>query len=263
MDVVALTSLSTSVDTEVPLLAADLGVAAFEARQKLAGGFPCVLLFTTDREKTAALVAKLRGRGHGVLACDTAAVVSASAMLPIQRFHFEPDAWVIDASSEGGAVETRLSFVDIAAVIRASHRHASVVHEQTKERKFRPVAALATGGLVMTKTIKQDVTRVTEEREQVLYVFRRGGEPCLLGESSAHYAGLGEAVRPTRLENFNVTMRMLKELAPEVPFDERLTTVKKLPSRPTETGTRRDFDPETGGVDLLAHLLAMWLSTGR
>ena len=177
MDVVALTDLATSADTEAPLLAHDLGVTAFEARQKLAAGLPCVVLFAPERGRTLALLDSLRRRGHGALAFDSAAVVASSAMVAVRRFHLDGDALVLDAAADGpqgAATETRVSFADID---RDGPRDASPLvetHEESKEKKFRPAAAIATGGLVLTKTVKRDIIRTAEERVQVLYIFRRG-----------------------------------------------------------------------------------------
>ncbi len=262
MDVVALTALATSPDAEAPLLAAELGVTAYEARQKLAVGMPCVVLMTPDRIRATTLLASLRARGHGAVACDGAAVVPSARMREIRRFAFATDALTLLPPEGQTGEEERVRFADVLAILRATHRHATETHEETKEKKFRPVAALASGGVILTKTVTRDVVRTGEDKEQVLYLFRRGGLPCLLRESSAQYAGLGAAVLPTRFQNFTTTVRLLREHAPAVPYDERLLTVKKPPEPPNEPGAPRVHDRETGGIDLLAHLLAMWLSRG-
>ena len=260
MDVVALTTLATSVDVEAPLLADDLGLTVYEARQKLALLLPAVVLMSPDRERTTSLLAALRRRGHGAIACDARAVAPSGRMTVIRRFHLELDALVLEGTDGDPAAE-RVPFADMVALIRAAHRHSTLTHEQTKEKKFRPAAALITGGVVLTKTVKKDVVRTGEEKEQVLYIFRRGGQlPCLLREGSAQYGGLGQAVQPTRLLNFATTVRLLREGAPRVPCDERLVTMKKAPEPPNAPGTPRLFDRETGGTDLMAHLLAMVIS---
>jgi hypothetical protein len=264
VDIIAITKLATDPETEAPLLAADLGITAYEARQKLAVGTPCVVLMTNERARTASLVSALRGRGHTAVACDGRAVVSSSAMVPVRSFHLDPDALVLDAppGQERQAEEgvTRMPFVDIVALVRAAHRHAVETHQLTKEKKFRPAAAIISGGVILTKTVTRDVTRTNESKEQVLYIFSRGRVPCLLREASAQYAGLGEAVRPTRIENFLTTVRLLRESAPNAPYDERLISLKRAPEPANEPGAPRAFDRETGGIDLLAHLLAMSLA---
>lgn len=263
MEVVALTKLATTADAEAPLLANDLGITAYEARQKLAVGTPCVVLLTPDRARAASLLGVLRGRGHDAVACDGRSVVPSASMFQLRRFCFEEGALVLYARQEGPAgddVEGRVAYADMSAFIRATHRHAFEAHEVSKERKFRPVAALVSGGLVLTKTVKHDVVRTGEDREQVLYIFRRGGAPCLLREGVAHYGGLGADIRATRLENFATTVRLLREHAPTAAYDERLLSLKKVPNPPNDPGAPKVFDRETGGVDLLAHVLAAWLS---
>ena len=263
MDIVAITDLATSLEVEAPLLARELGTTAYDARQKLAVGLPCVVLMTTDRSRTLALLASLRGRGHGAVACESKAVVASGSMLAVRRFHIDEDALVLEGRGAGGeaaaapAPDVRVPYAEMIALVLASHRHSFESHDEKKETKFRPVAALASGGVILTKTVKRDVVRTNEDREQVIYIFRRRQPACLLREAVAQYGGLGEAVRPTRIENFQTTLRLLRANATAVPFDDRLVGVKRFPEPPNDPGAPRAFDAETGGVDLLAHLVAM------
>jgi len=263
MDIVALTELGTTAEVEAAELASNLGITPYEARQRLAAGMPCVVLVTGDRARATSLLGILRGRHHGAVACEARAVVASSAMVPVRRFHFDAEALVVEARNDGAADDAaeRVPYRDVIALVRATHRHSFETHEETKEKKFRPAAALATGGVVLTKTVTRDVVRTGEDREQVLYIYRRGHFPCLLREGGAQYAGLGSDVQPTRAQNFLTTVRLLREHAARAPYDDRLISAKRAPEPPNLPGAPRSFDPETGGTDLLAHLIAMWLSS--
>ncbi len=263
MEVVALMQLATTADVEAPLLASDLGITAYEARQKLAVGMPCVVVVSAEHARVASLLASLGRRGHDVLACEGSSVIPSQSMCQVRRFRFEPDALVLQARQEGppsDQEEERVAYAAVSALIRATHRHTFEAHEESKERKFRPVAAVVTGGLMLTKTVTRDVVRVGEDREQVLYIFRRNGGPCLLREGIVQYGGLGADIRATRLENFSTMIRLLRKHVPAAAYDERLLSFRKVPDPPNDLRASNVFDRETGGVDLLAHLLATWLS---
>jgi hypothetical protein len=138
-----------------------------------------------------------------------------------------------------------LPYADIVALLKATHRTEETGVSEEKERKFRPGMALATGGLVLSKTIKRQVVTRTESREQVLYVFTRSGDPWILRERSARYAGLGAALAPTSLENFRTTLDQLRQRAPHAVYDERLQSPRTI----------RGIADGSAATDLLAHLI--------
>jgi hypothetical protein len=260
MFVVALAELVTSVEEEAVALAEDLGRAVYETRIQLSAGVPCLVLSTPDRDRALDLLGKLRGRGHGVVAFDTRAVISASSMVAVRRYRLGKDALELDVSEVGEPTVARLPFSEMSALLRAVHRSSRERVQDVKEVKFRPVAAIATGGLILTKSVNKKVRSTLEEREDVLYVFQKSGVPWLLRESTARAAGGGEAMHHARAQNFAASVRTLRERAPHAAYDERLVTLKRFPEPPAHAGEARRGDRATGGVDLLAHVLALWLS---
>lgn len=262
MYVVAILELGTSVEAEAAALAADLGSTAYEQRLHLVAGLPAVVLSTPDAARARALLRSLRARGHGALAIDAAAVVSSGDMLLLRRGHLEPGALVAEDPAAPGipgapvAVIERLPFDDVLALIRATHRQRSETKVEVKERKFGVGRTLMTGGLISSKTVTREETRISNERAEVLYIFRQSGErPWLLREQSANYGWLGAKLAPSSLQNFNATVALLRERAPAAAHDERLT------------GPRREIPFAGSGAaspdpvaDLLAHLLALWAS---
>jgi hypothetical protein len=245
MYLVAIGELHGSAETATGPLAKDLGTTAYELRLLLNAGFPAVVLATVDQQLARTAVATVARHGHAPIACQRSEVVPSTRMTLLRNFEFAPDG----VTAEKGASEL-LRYDDIAVILRAVHQTTTETSEEVKERKLRPLMAVATGGLVMSKTTKRQVLTRTEQREQALYLFRRSGQsPWLLRERSARYGGLGVELRPTGLENFTTTIRRFRELAPGAAYDERLMNCR--PIRGVAQGVE--------ATDLLAHLLALHL----
>jgi len=256
--VVAITELATPVEQEAAALAADLGTTPYEERLNLASGLPAVVLTAADRARALALLKALRARGHGAVAIDAAVVVSSEAMVSMRRFGLEEGA----LTAEG----ERLPHGEILALIRAMHRTRTETRAEVKTKKFSPGRALVTGGLLVSKTVSREETSITEESQQVLYIFRAdGGTPWLLRERGTQYAALGGALSPSSAQNFLTAIARLRERAPQAVYDERLMATRKVPSRVAVKGGGAAGSASVSsasGVDLLAHLIALWVGRG-
>jgi hypothetical protein len=240
--VVAIAELKGSIDGALKELAADLATTPYELRLIVNGGLPAIVLATVDAAAARAARDAVARYGHVPLLLDRRIIVPSANMTELVRFALGPTAVLADdrASDE-------LPYADIGALVRAMHRGTTTTTEQVKERKLRPVMAIATGGMVMSKKTTREVTRHEEHREQVLYLFRRGGEaPFILRERGAIYSGLGADTAPTAFENFQTTIRRLRERAPGAAYDERLMTVR----------TVRGVAEGSDAADLLAYLIA-------
>jgi hypothetical protein len=118
---------------------------------------------------------------------------------------------------------------------------------------------------MMHKSATREIVTAEAGREQVLYLFRKSGEPpWLLVESRAKFAGLGEAIALTQGENYLRTIEALKARCPSGAFDDRLLTAKKVPERVTRAaGVNKGSESSSAsGMDLLAHLLALAYARG-
>jgi hypothetical protein len=258
--VVAITRLAASIDAEAPVLASALGLTAYETRLLLAAGRP-TLVRRANEPAAVDLAARLRGRGHRVVVFDESDAVPSSEMIDMRRLRLGPSAVSLDDSA--GAA---LPFDDVLALIAARHRHRTGTSTSTSERKFSASRALISGGLVTTTTVKAEAQSSTERSEQVLYVFRRSGAtPWILREHGSHWSGLGRPLAPSSIENFRLAVGILRERAPGALYDDRLLSRKTSPER-TETtgvaGARTVTTSSEGGIDLLAHVLALWVASG-
>jgi len=246
MHIVAIGELRGTVDDAIRPLASDLGTTPYELRLTLNAGFPAVVLVTVDETLARVAVAAITRHGHAPIVCNRGDVVQSSRMTLLRSFKFAAGGLAAHTASD-----EELPYEDIAVMLRAMHRTTTETTETVKERKLRPVMAIASGGLVMSKTTTRTVTSKLAQNEQVLYIFRRsGGPPWLLRERSAQYVGLGTELKPTSLENFGNTILRLRKLAPHASYDERLKSSRPL----------RGVADGIEATDIFAHLLASFLA---
>ena len=220
MIVVAICALAGSIDAETPSFARDTGLAPYEARLRLSQPQPVVALRTPDRDAALRLLASLRSRGHDAVACDDEAV---------------PEPILLRTLGEIPTAESLL------VVVRAVRAIRTETMQTVHERKFRPGMALATGGLILSKSVTREETIVALDRQELLYLYpREGGAPWILTERGTSYASLPNAA-PTQRENF---LRVLEDLRTKVSlWDERLLALRNVE------------DPRE--VDLRAQLVAI------
>ena len=260
MFVVAIAELASPIDAEAAALAVDLATTAYDARLLLAGGLPAVVRTTPDRAQALELLARLRARGHRAIACDMGAVVASGAMVSMRRFRLGDAAVML---SDQPALE--LPYDDVLALVAAVHRTRVETETHVREKKFSVSRAIMTSGLSMTKTVSADAHAGAEDREAVLYVFRRSGAtPWILRENGTDWSGHGRPVAPTRAENFRLAVEALRARAHSAVFDDRLVTrrARETASLRTGTGSTSVTTSSDGGIDLLAHLLALWIARG-
>lgn len=222
-------------------LAAELGTTLYELKLTLNAGLPAIVLLTVDAALAANAVAAIERCGHHAVSADRRDIMPSSALTKMVDLRFEADAL-----RSGTARDERLPYADIFALLRATQRTEEESTREEKERKFRPAMALATGGLVLSKTKTRQVVTHIESREQVLYLFPRAdGTPWILREYTARYAGLGSELAPSSLENFKTTISWLRKRAPKAVYDERLLGGRSV----------RGIADGTAATDLLAHLI--------
>jgi hypothetical protein len=242
MHVVALSELAGAMDAALGPIAGCVGATAYDLRLVLNAGLPAVVLVTDDAARAARAVADIERLGHRAVSCSRAEVVPSASMTSIR---------VVDLGREGiaraEAQPERLPYDDVLCLLRATHSTTTESVSQVTERKLRPGMALATGGLVMSKKTKREVRSSHEQRQQVLYLFRRSGEPpWILREREINYAGLGGALAPSAAMNFTTVIQRLRERCPAAAYDETLVR-----SRPI-----RGIPPGIEAVDVQAHLIA-------
>ena len=220
---VAVTRLESTLDDEARALAIDLGSLAYDARLRIVGGLPAVVLSSPDVERARALVVALRGRGNDALLVEATDVIATEAMIAPRRFRFDADALV---ATEG--VEARVRWDDIVGIVRAIHRSTVETRETVDIDAFVPPRSAR-------RTRRRTVTSNVED--PVAYLYLRAGTPWCLHAHRIRYGG--DELAPSATTNLDITIGRLLERAPRASFDDRLVS-RKVNARQ---------------ADLLAHVL--------
>lgn len=256
MHVVAVVRWGSPLQDELPELAARLGVVAYDLRLRLAGGLPAVFTRVEDREEASGHVEFLRARGHGAVACDVEAIPGPEAQ--VAAVDFELTATTLRGASTEG-VRFEIPYDKILAMVHAARVTSSEHTVTKKEKKFSASRALLSGGMVLRKTVQHVDKTLTEEQEQMIYLFSRT-HPVLSvwKEWALRYDGLGDERQLTKAKNFAVLSKKLQALAPTAFYDQRLLTQKRRSEISLLSVGAKERRLETSNVnenDLAAFLL--------
>lgn len=241
------------------------GLTLAEARFRLAPE-PPALLARLGPDEAALMVAALREAGVAALELDPRVpsdedrTVARSLAIAASGVTFTP------RSGDPLAV----AWPDVLAVLRGARASRSDVERTERSKRLSLGAAVATGGLVVTRMSTRTVRSSEESVEQVILVYARDGRAALLAEHELAFSCLGPRMSPSSTANMAELARTLRERATGAYYDERLLRLgrRALPllaggeSRTrtaTSTKTRTDT---SGSLDLLAEVMRQALVRG-
>ena len=244
--VVALVRPPKNLEAVSKLLAAEAGFAPAEARMRLAGE-PPLLLVRWEDERAEALAASLRGTGEAAVSCPLPPPGDADRLV-CRTFRLAPGA--VELSPRLGPPLV-LPDGQLRLVLRGLRVQRESKVRVEKERKFDLGKAIMTQGLMLTSEKKREVQTEVEEAEGFVFLYSDAGGTALY-EAEVAFTSLGAQVRPSRHENLDLVVRLLRERSPAALYDDRLIRLGKR-SAP--------FDPGRS-VDLYAEILRRGLLGG-
>lgn len=257
MQLVALTRWSSEhgLEQELPMLAQAMGLALYDARLKLAAPLPAVLASFTILERAQELLALVRRRGHGAVACEASAAPTPERSLSCRGFVLESDAFL---GTDDQRRSFTLPYAQILGIVRAMELSSETQTFETAEKKFALGRALLSGGVMMNKTVMKSETSASSDRQQVAYVFQSAGpEPLLLKENHLSYEGLGAQRTSTARRSFEALLAALQHHAPSAMYDERLVTHKRRVDLTSVRGLAKERAVSTSNAP--ANALAAYL----
>jgi hypothetical protein len=255
-NLVAVTRWARPPEQELVALAPLFGVTPYDLRLRLLGPLPVVAAQGLDAQAAAGLLQALRARGHGALACDQASIPRGNELGEPRDFSLEPDALVL-----APPCAVRLGYAGLEALVLATRIQAESSTTAVSKKGISVARALATGGLSVRSKKTKNVREQEEIRELVLYLYAQGQpSPFRLCESSLRYGQLAELMAPTRGQNFQALVAILRERGGTAWFDDRMVTQTRKPSLVgASIGTKQLTESQSNAIeiDLAAHLLVL------
>ncbi len=224
MILVGITDLHEGADALAPALTKALGQTVHESLSRLrgAGVGPIVVGVHQERAQAATMAEALRTAGFTALTVDDEDFAREIESLIVRQFTFKT-AGLFMVKAAGGEI-FKMRPADIRLLIKGTGIVSHEVTEKTKEKQFSAGLAIATQGLLTSKTVEKTKVTEVQEREGFVHLYTASGRVIELRETRIDYSGLGKSKQPTRLMNFAQTVTQLKKFAPDALYDERLLT---------------------------------------
>ncbi len=201
-------------------LAAVLGKTVYDCRPiaQAPGGGPAVVSCHAEPQAAQAVADSVRAAGF-----DASVVPGATAhgvrALAVRNFSMGPAAMTVEPR-QGESIELRYDDVDV--LVRGSELTRDTQTQTKTTRKLDVGRAVLTGGLMMTRKHKAKRTTSTTDSEGFLIAYSRSVAPVALLEKSMLYQSLGSAMQPSRMANFSMVVRELRQRSAGATWDERL-----------------------------------------
>jgi hypothetical protein len=251
----------SSLEQEMPVIASALGLGLYDARMRLVSPLPSILASGLSLQDAQRLLALLRGRGHGAVACDAATIPGHERALVARGFELAPSAFVVlDAQKR----RLEVPHAQILGVVRAAEQSSETRSIETREKKLSVGRALLSGGVMLNKTVTKVEQSASADLQQVAYLFRSTTpEALLLEERSLSFEGLGSARGSSARQSFEALMLALKRAAPAALHDDslrkhkrrvELTAVRGLASERTVTDSNAPANALAAHLLMLGHL---------
>jgi hypothetical protein len=205
----------------VKKVAAVVGKSLYETRFRLTGKVPRIIANCSIREHAELAVKNLRELGLVVFLFTESELRRRWPIFKARNLKFEEQA--ITFYDKGG--ESRRMEAGEAFLILSARMQAYTDTEQVKTKRTLDVTAtLLTGGIPITKRVKEKTTSRSYQSESFVRLYGRMS-PELAVQITQHnfdYTFLGTEMVSSAAANFNMAIRKIREAFPQAIFDDGL-----------------------------------------
>lgn len=204
-------------------LAEALDKTLYETRARLSNpeGGPAVVGNFAEIEAAYAFAGRLRANGIIPILLTPEEIETDARRFLARNFQLGEQG-ITAVSRRGETVE--LDYREIDLVMRGVRIDEQIKIARTEQRKFSPLRAMATGGMVLTKTNRKAEQVTTQQREDFLHLYSDGRPVLAFHAGALNYQSLGPALRPATAANFSHLVGALRDAIPGARYDERLAS---------------------------------------
>ena len=210
-------------DEELVRKVADvIGKNSYETRLRLTGKIPKIIANYDTRQQTELAAQNLRRLGLVVILFTDSELRQP---WPIQKMRsLKLDEGAVTFYDRLGQAK-RLEANQVFLILHA--RLAAYVEKESVKivRKINLTATILTGGIPVTKKVKQKTISRESQIESFVRIYsREPGEPVLeIRQQNFDYSFLGPEMISSAAGNFIVSVKKIREALPQAIFDNRLT----------------------------------------
>jgi hypothetical protein len=218
---VAIAPPATLEEELIKKVAAIIAKNPYETRLRLAGKIPKVIA-NYDTMQMAELTARsLRELGLVVIVCTDSELRKYSPRYKAHTLEFEEQA-VLFWNRSGQ--ERRMEASEVFLIISGRMQIYTETEVTTTVRKLNVTATVLTGGIPITKKVKEKTTDKSYQTESFVRLYgQASSEPIVeILQHDFDYSFLESEMASSSVANFSTTVKKIRGAFPQAIFDDRL-----------------------------------------
>jgi hypothetical protein len=206
----------------------------YETRLLLTGNLPRIIAHHQNMESAESIAHKLKDLGLPAFACRDSELRKPAQIFRAHTMEFQENAVIF---KDNGGHERKMVAKEVFLIIKGRiNIQAETEITETKIR-WGATLMLMASGIPYIRTVKEKISDRSAQTEYFarLYVKESPEQSVEIPQLHMHYSFLGAKMTPSSVTNFNTVLMKLRELFPEVTFDDRLAKISDMDVPPEKS----------------------------
>jgi hypothetical protein len=193
----------------------------YETRLRLAGKIPKVIANYATIQIAESTARSLRELGLVVIVCTDSELRKSSQIYRARTLKFEEQA-VLFWNRSGQ--QRRMEASEVFLIISGRMQTYTETEVTTTARKLNVAATLLTGGIPITKKVKEKTMDKSYQTESFVRLYDRTSSESIVEilQHDFNYSFLESEMASSSVKNFNTTVKKIRGAFPKAIFDDRL-----------------------------------------